>query len=107
MFSAIFLAIVLGNAFFSANQNATGRQKSIAPELENDLGATPIIFESTAGILQGNNTQAVFLWYSTCRACDENDKNLYISKSYPVWQGNLTSSEVTFSTINYYRKTEV
>ena len=106
MFSVIFLVIVVGNVFFSANQNVTGRQENVVSQLENDLGAAPMLFEPATGILQGNNTQVVFLWYSPCNACEENNRNLYISQSYPAWQGNLTSSEVTFSNINYYRKTE-
>jgi len=112
---AAILVVAVWNAAFSGardeNRAAAGGsqiQRELGPEgqIRGELGATPILFEPTAGIPQDNKTHVVFLYYTTCPAC-EDDKNLFIAKSYSAWQGNLSSDEISFSALNYYRKKDL
>ncbi|MEM2943110.1 MAG: hypothetical protein QXT81_06780 [Candidatus Bathyarchaeia archaeon] len=111
---AILAATVLNVAFFAAKEErktvvgdgGAGAQPQAESEIRKELGATPIFYEPTAGIPQDNKIHFVFLYYTTCPACEEG-KNLFISKSFPAWQGNLSSDEVSFNTLNYYRKKDV
>ncbi|MGQ9542550.1 MAG: cytochrome c biogenesis CcdA family protein [Candidatus Bathyarchaeia archaeon] len=75
-------------------------------EADDVIGKPPIVFEPMAGLRIDNKTHAIFFYYTTCPACDDGE-NLFISRSYPTWQGNLTREEVSFEAINYYRKKEI
>ncbi|MBS7622758.1 hypothetical protein KEJ39_03675, partial [Candidatus Bathyarchaeota archaeon] len=111
---AILAVAVLNVAFFAAKEERktaaeggqTGTQSQTEIEIRKELGATPILYEPMVGIPQDEKIHFVFLYYTTCPACEEG-KNLFISKSFPAWQGNLSSDEVSFSTLNYYRKKDV
>ena len=104
--AVVLLVIVLWNAALTAMGDPISQSYGDGAELEDKLGAVPISFESRSGIFQGNKTYVAFLYYSTCPTCEENEDNLFIAKSYPKWQGNLSSDEVSFKAVNYYRNLE-
>jgi cytochrome c biogenesis protein CcdA len=104
----ILAAAVLNVALFTAKDESrtTPGGDQTESQIRKELGATPIFYEPAVGIPQDEKIHFVFLYYTTCPAC-EDDKNLFISKSFPAWQGNLSSEEVSFRTLNYYRKKDV
>jgi cytochrome c biogenesis protein CcdA len=106
LLAVLLLVIVLWNAASTATTNPISQSYGGGAGLEKQLGAVPIYYESRPGLLQGNKTYVAFLYYSTCPTCEENEDNLFISKSYPKWQGNLSSDEISFKVINYYRDLE-
>lgn len=101
-----FLLVTLGYAAFSTVEYENRRLETNGAQTQNELGAVPVAFEPVKGLRLDNKTQVVFLYYTTCPACEES-KNLFITRSYPTWQGNLTSDEVSFGAVNYYRKKDV
>jgi cytochrome c biogenesis protein CcdA len=107
---AFGLAIIILSAAImnvgSAFKVREGRPAGELSKVGEFLGKTPTIFEPTDGLMIDGKTHAVFFYYTTCPACDSGE-NLYISKSYPTWQGNLTRDEVKFDAVNYYRKKDV
>jgi len=107
---AFGLAIIILSAAImnvgSAFKVREGRPAGELSKVGEILGKTPTIFEPTDGLMIDGKTHAVFFYYTTCPACDSGE-NLYISKSYPTWQGNLTREEVKFDAVNYYRKKDV
>ena len=104
--AVVLLVFVLWNAALTAMGDPISQSYGDGTELEDKLGAAPISFESREGLLQGNKTYVAFLYFSTCPTCEENEDNLFITTSYPKWQGNLSSDEISFKAINYYRNLE-
>ncbi|MEM3430627.1 MAG: hypothetical protein QXI59_04110 [Candidatus Bathyarchaeia archaeon] len=106
----IGLAIIMVSAAImnvsSAFKVKEGKSAGEVSKVEEILGKTPTIFEPIDGLMIDGKTHAVFFYYTTCPAC-EGGENLYISRSYPTWQGNLTREEVKFDAINYYRKKDI
>ena len=94
------------NRVVASNGGQIQRELEPGSQIRTELGATPILFESQEGLPRDNKTHVVFLYYTTCPAC-EDDKNLFIAKSYPTWQGNLSSDRVSFGALNYYRKKDL
>ncbi|MCJ7761748.1 hypothetical protein MUP59_11505, partial [Candidatus Bathyarchaeota archaeon] len=88
-FAAVaLLLLVTWNAAFSAARLGDKVTEAGGSQIQKDLGAAPIFFEPKNGIPSDNKTRVTYLYYTTCPACEEG-KNLFISKSYPIWQGNL------------------
>jgi cytochrome c biogenesis protein CcdA len=97
---------VTWNAAFSAARLGDKVTEAGGSQIQKDLGAAPIFFEPKNDIPSDNKTHVTYLYYTTCPACEEG-KTLFISKSYPIWQGNLTFGEVAFGALNYYSKKDV
>lgn len=104
--AATILIVAVWNAALVAANNESRAVPSNGSQIQKELGATPVLFEPREGLPQDNKTHVIFLYYTTCPAC-EDDKNLFIAKSYPAWQGNLSYDQVSFGAVNYYRKKDV
>jgi cytochrome c-type biogenesis protein len=102
----VLLVAILGNAWFLMAKSGNKGLQSEGTQPQNDLGAPPIFFEPQKGLNLDNKTHIVFLYYTSCPSC-EDEKHLYITKSYPTWKGNLTDDEITINGINYFRKKDV
>ena len=100
------LLAVVGNAAFLTVKDGGKKEVSNSGQIQKDLGSAPIAFEPKAELRIDNRTHVVFLYYTTCPAC-EDDKNLFITKSFPTWQGNVTDKEISFDIVNYYRKKDI
>jgi len=94
------LSVALGNAALSA-VNESRRLQSSRAQIQREIGATPVAFESTDGLLSDNKTHVVFLFSTTCPACEASTSRS-IKELYLTWLGNLTYNEVSLSIINYY-----
>ncbi len=102
----VILVATLGNAWFLMAKNVNKSPQSEGIQPQNILGVPAIFFEPQKGLNLDNKTHIVFLYYTSCPAC-EDTKNLYITKSYPTWKGNLTDNEITINAINYFRRKDV
>lgn len=100
------LVVALGNAAFSAAKEESSRLQSNRAQIQRDLGAIPVAFEPTGGLLLDNKTHVVFLFSTTCPACEDSTRRS-IKELYLTWLGNLTYDEVSLSIINYYQKKEI
>lgn len=99
------LSVALGNAALSA-ANESSRLQSSRAQIQREIGAIPVTFEPTDGLLSDNKTHVVFLFSTTCPACEDSTKRS-IKELYLTWLGNLTYDEVSLSIINYYKMKEI
>ena len=104
--AASILLIAVGNVFLSTVSYGNKTLSGNVDQIQKDLGSTPIFFEGKSGLPLDNKTHVVFLYYTPCPTCDDG-QNLFITKSFPTWQGNLTDRDVSFDLINYFRKKDV
>lgn len=100
------LSAALGSAALSAAREESSRLQSSRTQMQRDLGAVPVAFKQMGGLFLDNKTQVVFLFSTTCPACEESTKRS-INELYLTWRGNLTYDEVSLSIINYYNKKEI
>ena len=100
------LLLALGNAVFSAAKDGSGKPQSNRTQIQNDLGAIPIAFEPTGGLFSDNKTHLVFLFSTSCPACEDSTKRS-INELYLTWRGNLTYDEVSLNLVNYYSKKDI
>jgi len=100
------LLLALGNAAFFAANDGSGKPQGDLTQIQKDLGAIPVAFEPTDGIFLDNKTQVVFLFSTTCPACEDSTKRS-INELYLTWRGNLTYKEVSLNLVNYYREKDI
>jgi len=100
------LLLTLGNAAFSASRDGSGKPQSARTQIQQDLGAIPVAFEQTGGLFLDNKTHVVFLFSTTCPACEDSTKRS-INELYLTWRGNLTYDEVSLNVVNYYSKKDI
>jgi len=100
------ILLALGNATFFAAKDGSGKPQGDRTQIQQDLGAVPVAFEQTGGILLDNKTQVVFLFSTTCPACEDSTKRS-INELYLTWRGNLTHKEVSLNIVNYYREENI
>jgi len=99
------LLLALSNAAFFA-ADGSGKPQGDLTQIQKDLGAIPVAFEPTDGIFLNNKTQVVFLFSTTCPACEDSTKRS-INELYLTWRGNLTGKEVSLNLVNYYREKDI
>ena len=99
------LLLALSNAAFFAADGG-GKPQGDLTQIQKDLGAIPVAFEPTDGIFLNNKTQVVFLFSTTCPACEDSTKRS-INELYLTWRGNLTGKEVSLNLVNYYREKDI
>jgi len=100
------LLLVLGNAAFFAAKDRGGKPQGNLTQIQRDIGAIPVAFEPTDGIFLNNKTQVVFLFSTTCPACEDSTKRS-INELYLTWRGNLTRKELSLNIVNYYREKDI
>ncbi len=104
--AATVLLLALGNAGFLAAKDESSKPRSDLTQIQRDLGVVPIAFEQTDGIFLDNKTHVVFLFSTTCSACEYSTKRS-INELYLTWRGNLTYKEVSLNIVNYYSKKDI
>jgi len=104
--AATVLLLALGNAAFLAAEDGSGKPQRDLTQMQLDLGAVPVAFEQTGGIFLENKTRVVFLFSTTCAACEDSTKRS-INELYLTWRGNLTYNDVSLNIVNYYREEDV
>jgi len=100
------LLLVLGNAAFFAAKDGGGKSQGDLTQIQKDIGAIPVAFEPTDGIFLNNKTQVVFLFSTTCPACEDSTKRS-INELYLTWRGNFTRKELSLNIVNYYREKDI
>jgi cytochrome c biogenesis protein CcdA len=100
------LLLALSNAVFSTVKVGSGEPQSDRTQIQRDLGAIPLAFEPTSGVFSDNKTHVIFLFSTTCPACEDSTKRS-INELYLTWRGNLTYKEVSLNLVNYYREKDV
>jgi len=100
------LLLALGDAALFAAKEGGGKPESDRTQIERDLGAISVTFEQKGGIFLDNKTHVVFLFSTTCPACEDSTKRS-INELYLTWRGNLTRKEVSLSVVNCYREKDI
>ena len=100
------LVVALGTAAFFVAQEESRRLESDRAQIQRDLGAIPIEFEPSDVLFLDSKTQVVFLFSTTCHACEESTKKS-IGELYSTWLGNLTYDEASLNVVNDYREKDI
>jgi len=100
------LLLALVNAAVFASRDRAGKPQSDRTQIQEDLGAIPVAFEPAGGIFLDNKTHIVFLFSTTCPACEGSTKRS-INELCLTWRGNLTYREISLQVVNYYVEKDI